>query len=149
MGEEFYEEDESFLENFINQYSNLKNTGTPCSATEARKWYTKVANESQKDLKIALIYYSTNLNQRIPHSKLQTNDLETIMDDGEYINNCVDVWHNLLNIVHELYENPKKYNYWKGLITIETEEGEVEDEAYYFEIKKSSEDEENLERLYL
>jgi hypothetical protein len=137
------EEDTSLIQNFLSQYSQLKTTGTPCKITEARKWYATVANEAQSMLNTALGMYFINMQQKLPHSKLGDEDLETIVDDGELVTEYVKIFNTTVQVVHELYKNPNKYVAWKGEITLEKEvEGIVEkstDVAYYFEPKPEKE----------
>jgi hypothetical protein len=139
MAEEMDEGDISLIDSFLKQYSALKTSGTACTVTEARKFYVQVAQESQKMLNTALGYYFLNIQQKLPHSKLEESDLETIVDDGECVTEYIKIFNITTQVVHELYKNPKKYVAWKGMITLEKEvEGVVEkvtDLAYYFEPK--------------
>jgi uncharacterized protein YdeI (YjbR/CyaY-like superfamily) len=149
MEEIDFEEDTSLIQSFLSQYSQLKNTGTPCKVIEARKWYATVANEAQKNLNKALGYYFINMQQKLPHSKLGEDDLETIIDDGNCISEHITIFNTTIQVVHELYKNPNKYLAWKGEIEKEISgvKEKIIDTAFYFEPKP--ERNENPEGLYI
>lgn len=148
MSEE-YEDDDECLESVLKDFVNIKNTGTPCKLTEARKFYVGMLNESKNKVTEALGMYLLNINQPIPYSKIDTEELDTIVDDGNYITETISVFNNLIPLVYDLYKHPKLYNAWKGVLKTTLDDKIVEEPAYYIELKVVETKDKAAEDLYI
>jgi len=121
--------EEKDLKDLLEQYTKLKFTGEPCDVVEARTFYHDLFKRVHAKVHRAYFHLVTRLTQNIPFNLLKDDDLETILDDFDYVEEESIVFKELLRLVYDLYKHPSDYNAWVG----ETIDGEI----FYVELKKA------------
>ena len=128
------------LNDLIKQYIKIKETGTPCSVKEARKFFYDVFKSSKEKYVQVLGLELLNFNQNIPITKVDEESLEMILDDLDYIQEQAITLETTLQLAWDLYHHPENYNAWKG---------EIEGETVYYVELKTRKKEEELNELYI